>query len=382
MVCPYSLSVPGGVQGQALGLARALYQLGHQVTVVAPVDGAIADPGLPPGWLVPAGRSTSLPANGSVAPLSLHLVAAARAARRVVPTVDVVHLHEPLAPLAGYGLLLAPGPAKVGTFHRAGAGAGYRVVGRLARPLLAGLQVRCAVSEQAAATAAAAVGGRYEVVGNGLDLDRLAGAEPWPVEGPTVLFVGRHEPRKGLQVLLQATDALAAGTAPHGAAAGTAPHGAAAPLTLWIAGRGPDTDRLQRRWPATARRHWLGRVDDAELARRLAGAHVLCAPSLHGESFGVVLLEAMAAGCAVVASDLPGYRDVVGAHGTLVPPGDGAALARALGQVAGEAASATGRCAPEALRQAATWAGRWSMAAVAGRYVELYRRALGDGSRR
>ncbi|HEX4081423.1 MAG TPA: glycosyltransferase, partial [Acidimicrobiales bacterium] len=134
----------------------------------------------------------------------------------------------------------------------------------------------------------------------------------------------------------------------------------------------PATDELRRRHPASARVHWLGRLDDAEVASRLAGAGVLCAPSLGGESFGMVLLEGMAAGCAVVASDIPGYRAAAGGHAVLVPPSDPVALRRALTDALG-----MDRAAREvAHRDAAAHAERWSMTRLADRYAEIYRRVV------
>ena len=156
------------------------------------------------------------------------------------------------------------------------------------------------------ATAAAALGGTYEIVGNGVEMDRFAHVDPWPTDGPTVLFVGRHERRKGLAVLLDAFAAVGRGRPS---------------ATLWVVGQGPETDGLRLRTQADPRIVWLGRVDDEELGARLRGAHVLCAPSLAGESFGMVLLEAMAARTAVVASDIPGYAFVARGQALLVPPG-------------------------------------------------------------
>jgi phosphatidylinositol alpha-mannosyltransferase len=362
LLCPYSLSRPGGVQGQVLGLARALRAEGHHAVVLAPADGPVAPAGLPPGAVVRLGRSLPLPANGSVAPVALGPGAAVRAVRTVrAGGFDVVHLHEPLAPGPPYACLVACPQPKVGTFHRAGASAAYRVLGPLARWGAARLAARCAVSDQARATAEDALGGTYEVVGNGVELDRFATATPWPTSVPTVLFVGRHEARKGLEVLLDAVDRLDPGT----------------PFAVWVAGDGPDTARLRRRHPPGDRVTWLGRLDDGELASRCAGAHVLCAPSLGGESFGVVLLEAMAARAAVVASDLPGYRSVVDGHGVLVPAGDAMALAGALSGVLADAAGGTGRCAPDALDAAVRHASRWAMPSIAARYVGIYERVVG-----
>jgi phosphatidyl-myo-inositol alpha-mannosyltransferase len=201
-------------------------------------------------------------------------------------------------------------------------------------------------------------GGTYEVLFNGVDVERFAAAEPWPTEVPTVLFVGRHEARKGLGVLLHA----------FGRVRG--------PAALWVAGEGPDTERL-RADSTDARVQWLGRLSDDALARRLAGAAVLCAPSLRGESFGVVLLEAMAARCAVVASDLDGYRAAAGGNATLVPPADRDALAAALGAALADAAAGTGRSSNAARESALSYARKWSMSELAARYEDVYARAVG-----
>lgn len=356
MVCPYALDVPGGVQSQVLGLAAAVAAAGHDVSVLAP---GAAGRSAGQAAVVDLGRSVRVPANGSVAPLGLwptawRRAAAALAARRP----DVVHLHEPLAPGPNWLCLARPAAPLVGTFHRAGPSPLYRVLGPLARRAAARLAVRVAVSDEAAATAGHALGGDYQVVGNGVELDRFRDAHPWPTHGPTVFFVGRHEERKGLGVLLDAWEQLRA--------AGSAG-------TLWVAGQGPLTNELRRRHPPAADLEWLGAVGEEEKAARLAGCDVLCAPSRGGESFGVVLLEGLAAGAAVVASDLPGYAAVLDGHGTLVEPGDPGALAAALAEAL---AAVPGR--PEAARaSAAAQAGRWSMTAVADRYLSLYRRLVG-----
>ena len=133
------------------------------------------------------------------------------------------------------------------------------------------------------------------------------------------------------------------------------------PAVLWVAGDGPASEVQRRRHPESDRVHWLGMLSDDEVASRLAGADVLCAPSLHGESFGMVLLEGMAAGCAVVASDIDGYRAAAGGHAELVPPGDVPALARALGVALADAVEGSGRSAPEARKEATEYARAWSM---------------------
>lgn len=364
VVCPYSLSRPGGVQGQVLGLARALEGLGHTTMVVAPADGPVEVPGLA-GAVTVVGGALAVPANGSVAPVSLSPLAARRAVGAIRGGhVDVVHLHEPLAPGPGYGCLVAGGVPLVGTFHRSGASAGYRLLGPLARWAAGRLTVRCAVSPEAEATAAAALGGRYEVVGNGVELERVAGATPWPTEGPTILFVGRHERRKGLGVLLEAFGHLDVPGA-----------------VLWIVGDGPQTAVLRAANPPTRHVQWLGRVSDAELASRLRGADVLCAPSLGGESFGMILVEAMAARTAVVASDLRGYAFVADGRAALVAPGDADALAAALRRAVIDAGRGGGLSAEEALDDAYGQAEKWSMKRLARRYADIYAAAVSGSGR-
>jgi phosphatidylinositol alpha-mannosyltransferase len=288
-------------------------------------------------------------------------MAAVRAERTVRRgDFDVVHVHEPLAPVASYGLVLQSRTPMVGTYHRAGVSRWVPVLKPLAVFVGRRLEIRVAVSEAARETGERSGGGTFEVLFNGVDVDRFATAVPERAAGeaPVVLFVGRHEGRKGLGVLLDAFQSVGG------------------PAVLWVAGDGPETAALRGRHPPSDRVRWLGALDDDELARRLAGANVLCAPSLHGESFGVVLLEGMAAGCAVVASDIEGYRAAAGGHAALVPPGDSHALACALGVALDDAVKGRGAASPEARGSAQTHARAWSMDTLAERYVDIYERAL------
>jgi phosphatidylinositol alpha-mannosyltransferase len=362
MVSPYALTRPGGVQGQVLGLSRSLHRLGHEVTVMGPADrdGRTAR-GTEERDVVVIGHPTGVRTNGSVAPVALSPMAAWRAERAVrAGRFDVVHLHEPLAPVASYGLVVQSRTPLVGTYHRAGVSRWVPVLKPLASLVGRRLQVRVAVSEAARRTAERSGGGTFEVLFNGVDVERFTSAEPERVPGgePVVFFVGRHEERKGLEVLLDAFASLRQ------------------PAVLCIAGEGPETAVLRGRHPQSARLRWLGVLDDDELARRLAGADVLCAPSLHGESFGVVLLEGLAAGCAVVASDLEGYRAAGGGLAALVPPGDPDALADALGVAVADAARGIGASSPQALAAAQAHVCAWSMDALAQRYLDVYRRAI------
>ena len=351
VVCPYSLTLPGGVQGQVLGLARSLRAAGVATRVLAPCDGPPPDAGV-----TPLGKSVPLAANGSVAPLAPDVPCALRTIRALRDEAfDVVHLHEPLCPGPTLTSLLFTDVPLVGTFHRAGSSAYYDLLRPLARWTTDRLAVRCAVSPDALATARDALDGEFEVLFNGVEVDRFAKATPWPTDGPTILFIGRHEPRKGIAVLLSAMERLPAD------------------VRLWVAGHGPETGSLQARTRDDERVEWLGRVGDEELAARLRAADVFCAPSLHGESFGVVLLEAMAAQTPIVASDLPGYRNVArpGLDALLVPPGDADALAAALDRVLSEPRTAEALVAAGEARAA-----EFSMDRLAERYTELYARLL------
>jgi phosphatidylinositol alpha-mannosyltransferase len=215
------------------------------------------------------------------------------------------------------------------------------------------------VSEDARELAQDHLGGEYRMLFNGIELDRFRSAEPWPTVGPTVLFIGRHEPRKGLEVLLDAVASLPADA------------------RVWVAGTGPASAELQARY-TDERIEWLGRIDDVERDRRMAAATVFCAPSLGGESFGVILLEAMAAGAPVVASDIPGYTKVAIAAGPdgvvpdgpaarLVPVGDPDALAAVLCEVLTDPDEAE-RIRAAGLKRAAAF----DMERLTDAYVDIY----------
>lgn len=352
MVCPYSLTVPGGVQAQVLGLARELRRLGHEVRVLGPCDGPPPEP-----FVTPLGNSLSTAANGSIAPLAPDASAALRTIRALNDEeFDVIHLHEPLAPGPTMTTLLIHSAPTVGTFHAAGRSSSYVVFRRLVTRWAENLDVRVVVSKDALRLVQDHLGGDdYRLLFNGVELSAIEAARPAPTTHPTILFIGRHEERKGLAVLLEAMRQL-----PDD-------------VRLWIAGDGPDSARLRAEHGPDDRISWLGRITDAEKFARLRGATVCCAPSLHGESFGVVLIEAMAARTAVVATSLDGYRNVAtdGVDALLVPPGDATALADALGRVLGDEALA------ERLRAAGARRARtFSMTSLAAAYIDIYRELL------
>lgn len=330
IVSPYSWSYPGGVTRHIDTLARHLISLGHAVNVLSPVDppgplSRLLHRGSPPQaealptYLLPLGRTVGLPANGSMSSLMLSPRGMVRLGHELARgSYDVVHVHEPDAPAVGWLALLVARVPLVGTFHTYNE---HRYSHALAtalgvRLVLNHLHVRVAVSTAAEWTAARFFGGRYRVIPNGVELSPL-GTRAEATDGPRVfrvLFIGAPVERKGLPFLLRAFAALHERTACE--------------LTL-IGPSGADLSipETELGWARA-----LGKVDDRCKREELARADLLCAPSLHGESFGMVLTEAFATGTPVVASDIPGYREIVrdGVNGLLVPPGDPQALAEAL----------------------------------------------------
>lgn len=350
MVSPYSLTIPGGVQQQVLGLAHALRAKGHEVRVLGPCDGPPPDP-----FVTPLGNSLPTAVNGSVAPLAPDASAALRTIRALNDEAfDVLHVHEPLVPGPSMTSLLVKMAPVVATFHSAGESAGYRTFARQLRWMASRIDIRVGVSDDAVELAQRYLGGDYEVLFNGIDLEMFSSSVPREREN-VIFFLGRHEPRKGLGVLIEAMEVLPSD------------------VRLWIASDGPETEALKERTRGDSRIEWLGRICDEEKVDRLARAAVFCAPSLRGESFGIVLVEAMAMGAPVVSTDIDGYRRVAidGESAILVPPGDPRALASALARVLTDRSLAErlGRAGP--LRAAG-----FSMDSLADRYVELYARAL------
>ncbi len=357
MVSPYSMTRVGGVQGQVLGLARELRRLGVDVRVLGPCDGPPPAPAI-----MAVGPSVEWENNGSIAPIAPDQAAARRtidALRDVEP--DIVHLHEPIVPGPTLTLLLGAEVPMLSTHHISGDVGREWLMPALRVPMHR-IAARVAVSESARRTAHDTYGGDYMVWWNGIEVDRIRAATPRrsPEANRSsgsehvVLFVGRHEARKGLSVLLDAWQGIERNA--H----------------LWVLGAGPDTERLRARRVAGV--EWLGRLPDAERDSCLVSADVLCAPALGGESFGVVLLEAMAAGAAIVASDIDGYRNVATHEldALLVPPGDPDALRRALQRTLDDAALREKLCAAGRRR-----ADELSMARLAREYLSLYEQVLG-----
>lgn len=327
LVCPYSFDVHGGVQNHVLDLAAELVALGHEVAVLAP--GERRDH--LPAYVTTTGRTVAMPYNGSVARVSFGPLVAGRVRRWLAQgRFDVVHIHEPATPSVSVLALWAARVPVVATFHTAQerSWALETTAATFLRAGLAKIDRHIAVSEEAHRTMARYLDVEPTLIPNGIHVGRFAEAlvevevEAAADPGARLAFVGRmDEPRKGLEVLLEAFPEILR-------------HRPATRLT--VVGGGCDRS-LTRRLPAEVlgRIDFPGPLDDEDKARVLAEADVLVAPNTHGESFGVVLLEAMAAGAAVVASDLPAFRSVLGdgAHGVLFPVGAADGLADAVRRV-------------------------------------------------
>ncbi len=326
IVCPYSLDVPGGVQAHVLDLAAALRATGHDVEVLAPAEDATDTP----DFVTSAGRSLGVPYNGSVARVTFGPVTYARVKRWLAEReFDVLHLHEPTTfSISVLALMAAQGPI-VATFHTSTERSRALVAfGGMLRPLMEKVTARIAVSAMARRVQVEHLGGDATEVPNGVDVARFAHGPRLPGRPAsgrageyTVGFLGRFdETRKGMPVLLEAVRELAR-TRPG--------------LRLLVVGRGDEAALRRQVGPELAGRiDLLGAVDEPTKAAALRSMDVYCAPNLGGESFGMVLLEAMAAGTPVVASDMEAFRAVVGdGAGRLVPTGDAGALADVLGEL-------------------------------------------------
>jgi phosphatidylinositol alpha-mannosyltransferase len=361
MVCPYSLDVPGGVQNHVRDLAETLLALGHEVSVLAPADD---DAPVPP-YVVPAGRSVPVRYNGSVARLAFGPLSAARVRRWLAAgRFDVLHVHEPITPsLSMLAVMLANEPV-VATFHTAiPRSRAISAAQGVLQVLLEKITGRIAVSEPARKVLVEHLGGSAWEIPNGVAVARFAGATPlpgWPGEGGAVGFLGRFtEPRKGFAVLCRALTELV----PHRPG-----------LRLLVAGPGAP-DEVLADVPAAVRERivFLGRVSEDDKGRMLRSVDVYVAPNLGGESFGMILTEAMAAGTAVVASDLDAFRRVLdsGAAGALVRTGDPADLAATLGALLDDPGHRA-----RLVSRARQVVARYDWPVIAARVLEVYATAI------
>lgn len=355
LVSPYSWTVPGGVNKHIETLAAQLRVRGHEVRILAPADGPVG-----PG-VIGLGRTAPIPFNRSVARITFGPRVRNRvrvALRRAQP--EVVHIHEPFSPSASMLALAAARVPVVATFHASVDSRVYRLAGPYLRRLGRRIVLKIAVSRAARDTVEAVLGPGVRVIPNGLDVRVYAGVEPVDPEAKTVLFFGRLEERKGPQVLVEAIPAVLE---------------AHPDATFVIAGDGPLRSKLEGAISAEHRDSvsFIGAFTDAARAMLLASCSIACLPAIGGESFGIVLLEAMAAGRPVVASAIPGYAAVMEheRQGLLCSPGNPAALAAALVRVL-DAPDETVRMGGAGRTHAAAF--DWSV--LADEIEDVYREAL------
>ena len=358
IVCPYSFDAHGGVQVHVMDLAGELFRRGHEVQVLAP---ASQDTELP-DWVTSAGDSIAIPYNGSVARLNFGALVARRARRWLeAGDFDILHIHEPITPSVGMLTLQAATGPVVGTFHAAM----DRSLARATVPLIEKLSARIAVSEEARRTLIQYHGGDAVVIPNGVNVAPFAGASKndprfqGTENAPTISFLGRlDEPRKGLRVLADAIPTVLE-SVPR--------------ARFLIAGRGQAQeirDELARFGDSVV---FLGGVSDEDKAAMLASATCYVAPQTGGESFGIVLVEAMAAGTRVIASDLKAFSDVLaeGRYGALFSNEDGGDLARVIIDTLRDAPAAQAR-----QKAASQVVGRYDWTTVTDEVLDVYDMAL------
>jgi phosphatidyl-myo-inositol alpha-mannosyltransferase len=365
MVCPYSFDVPGGVQSHVLQLAEVMRERGHEVSVLAPFSPHVDLP----DYVVSGGKAVPIPYNGSVARLRFGPATHRKVKKWLMDgEFDVLHLHEPNAPsLSMLALQAAEGPI-VATFHTSTTKSlTLSVFQGLLRPYHEKIVGRIAVSDLARRWQMEALGSDAVEIPNGVDVASFANAarlDGYPRPGLSVLFLGRYdEPRKGMEVLVGALPALVQ-RFPD--------------IEVLIVGRGDEDELREEVGELAGHLRFLGQVDDATKASAMRSADVYCAPNTGGESFGIVLVEAMAAGTPVVASDLDAFRRVLldGKAGRLVPVDDSDALAEGLIAVLEDDTLRAGyvKAASVAVR-------RYDWSVVADQIMRVYETVAGAGAK-
>lgn len=365
IVNPYSWDVPGGVGFHIRDLALKLRSRGHDVRVLTPSTSDDL-----PEWITSAGSSVSIPFNGSVANISIKPKALARTRRWLADNdFDVVHVHEPVVPSVSMAAAMLSSAPLVGTFHAAlGRSVSRAIASSPMRLYMERIGVRIAVSEEARRTLIEHHGGDAVIIPNGVETASFRTAQPldqWVAtdERPVIVFLGRlDEPRKGLGVFAGAIESVLERV--PGA-------------RFLIAGRGdaPDIRATVARFGDSV--SFLGGISDEEKESLLAGASIYVAPQTGGESFGIVLVEAMAARTTVVASDIPAFRAVLedGRAGALFETGSSDSLASALVELLGD------RERLDALADAGQRASaQYDWEVVADKVFEVYKLAIEMGS--
>jgi phosphatidylinositol alpha-mannosyltransferase len=354
LACPYAWDAAGGVQVHVRRVAQHLQARGHEATVLSPAFGPVSEEGV-----VVVGRPARIRYQGTVAPICF----SARSARRIGLALtearpDVVHAHEPLTPSTAMLATLRSKVPVVATFHAfAERSTLLSAAAPVLRPVWGRLQIRVAVSDAAAGFVRSRFGDGLRVIPNGCDVDAFAGAAPAPglPPGRRLLWVGRLDPQKGFGVAVRAFERVAA---------------AVPDARLVVVGEGRDIGAVELLAPEVRSRvDLVGTVPHDDLPGYHAAAEVFLSPALGQESFGMVLVEAMAAGLPVVATDIPGYREVVRdeREGLLVPPGDAEALAAAL-----EGVLADGTLASRLAEAGRARAERYRWERVVGELEQVY----------
>ncbi len=355
------------MQSQVLGLARVMSRQGHDVVLLAPGEVRFdeSDPVRfePPDEsfeIVSCGPATPVEANGSIAPIAIGLISCRTTITLLLEReFDILHLHEPLVPGPCMTSLLIAKVPIIGTFHLSGVSASYRYLRPIVTRMARRLTKRCAVSPLASQTAAEWLGGEYEVLFNGIDLN-LYGFGEEPIDDSTVkiLFVGRHEERKGLHDLLRAFV--------------QASDQSERTLHLDVIGTGPETEYLKAKFQKESNIDWLGEVDDGQVRNSMGECDILCAPSRSGESFGIVLVEAMASRTAIIASQIDGYVYVADGVARFFPPGDIGELSRILLEVANNF-----KLCESMVRAGSERATHFELEVLAEEYLRIYQSSLG-----
>lgn len=365
MVCPYSFDVHGGVQSHVLQLAEVMRAGGHTVSVLAPSSPQVTLP----DYVVSGGKAVPIPYNGSVARLRFGPATHRRVKKWLSDgAFDVLHLHEPNAPsLSMLALNIAEGPI-VATFHTSTTKSfTLSVFQGILRPMHEKIVGRIAVSDLARRWQMEALGSDAVEIPNGVDVASFADApmlDGYPRAGRSVLFLGRFdEPRKGMNVLLGALPKLVARFSD---------------IEILIVGRGDEEELREQAGELAGHLRFLGAVDDATKASAMRSVDVYCAPNLGGESFGIVLVEAMAAGTAVVASDLDAFSRVLddGRTGRLVPVGDAGGLADGLIEMLEDEAARD-----RYIAVATEHVMRYDWSVVAGQILRVYETVAGSGAK-
>jgi phosphatidylinositol alpha-mannosyltransferase len=359
IVAPYDLSAAGGINNQIRAQARALRRLGHTVAVAGPASRQLA------GGERSLGRTYSVTFGGTESGLGIDPRAFAAAGRLLREPLDIVHVHEPLTPFVPWIVLMRSRVPLVGTFHvhREEGHRFYPSTAWALQPLARRLRARVVVSEAARRTVAPHFPGEYQIVPNGIEVERFRAPQSrpagWPADRRHVLYVGRLEPRKGVEHVIRAMARIRR-QAPE--------------ATLAIVGDGSERMRLTHlSHELGVPVHFAGRVTDEALPAYLQAADVVCSPALGGESFGIVLLEAMACAKPIVASRIEGYEALVGRSecAALVPPGNADALATALLPLleSADRRRAIGERGAALVRD-------YEWPVIAARLVSIYRRVL------